>query len=172
MQTGNDSIASLFPALAKEAGREGFAAIAEKWTSHALAAGEVLIQSGQSVDSVFLLVSGRLTVTLMTGSTALDVGSHGPGAILGEVSLLDPGPSSATVRASEPSEVSGISRAALGALETEHPRAASAILHTLSHTLVERVRQATDRLDELLGAPAPREGLFDAARALLGIEKG
>ncbi len=160
-----------FPSLSDEAGKLGLQAIFVKTQPRELAAGTHLIESGQPADSVFFLVSGRLDVSLPLGSNKVEVGTFKAGSIVGEVAVLDPAPASATVVAGEASVVLGLTRTALLELENENPRAASAVLHALTKTLVERTRMATDRLDELRGqaGEAPHHhSLADVLRHLFG----
>lgn len=164
-------LAHHFPSLSDEAGKRGLDAIYVHSAPRELAAGATLIEAGKAADSVYFLVSGRLDVTLPFGDQKVEVGTFGPGSVLGEVAVLDPAPASATVVAGQASVVLELKRDALAELENENPRAASAVLHTLTRTLVERTRMATDRLDELRGqsGEAPRHTrLVDVVRHLFG----
>ena len=61
-----------------------------------LSAGETLIVEGTDTASVWLVWDGQLTVA--AGRDSIEIARVGRGAILGEVSLVDPVPASATVR--------------------------------------------------------------------------
>ena len=159
-----------FPSLSSEAGRLGLEAIYVKARARELATGTHLIEAGQAADSVYFLVSGRLDVLLPLGEMKVDVvGTFGAGSVLGEVAVLDPAPASTTVIAGEASVVLELTRSALADLEKENPRAASAVLHTLTKTMVDRMHRATERLDALRGeSPAPHHSLKDVLRHLFG----
>jgi CRP-like cAMP-binding protein len=108
-------------------------------------AGGVIIEQGVPVDSVFILLEGKLAVWLR--------GKRGPerelarlnaGEIVGEMSFVDARPPSATVRALEDSTVFAISKPALNAkLATDAGFAARfyrALAIYLSTTVRERHR--------------------------------
>jgi CRP-like cAMP-binding protein len=174
MTPSSDEIGRMLPQLAKLAGHAELEAICSLMTVRELQAGEHLVEEGKAFDQVGLLWSGRLAVTLAHGSGTVEAGELGPGAILGEVSLLDPGPATATVTAAGPAAVLLLSRGALDRLRKEHPRAAAAMMHTLALVLCERVREATDRLESLRGhEPALKHTtLLSALASLFGQGKG
>jgi CRP-like cAMP-binding protein len=135
-----------------------------------LAEGEALIVEGQPSSGAWLIWQGNLVVTLGSGREALEVGQVGPGAIVGETSLLDSGVASATVRADAPSAALRLSSASLDELRDSHPRVAANLVRAMCVTLAYRVRFATERLDVMHGggraAPPPKSGLLEALRAL------
>ena len=69
-----------------------------------LAAGEVLLESGRKNETMYLVLSGRLDVRLAEEDAA-DTIPIGPGGTLGEMSIIDEQPVSATVSAGEAAEV-------------------------------------------------------------------
>ena len=75
-------------------------------------AGEVVVWHGEKGESLFLVQSGLVGVAVPN-----DKGEHvhlakiGPGGFFGELSLLDGGPRTATVRTLEPTELLELSRA-------------------------------------------------------------
>lgn len=130
---------------------------------------EHLLEEGAVSDRVYFLLDGTLEVTLAVTTGAATAGTFGPGAVLGEVALLDPGPATATVTATAPATLLGLGRDALEGLRADHPRAVSSILHALAAVLSQRIRRATDWLGELRGVPAqPPPTLMGALRALIG----
>jgi CRP/FNR family cyclic AMP-dependent transcriptional regulator len=79
-------------------------------------AGVVLIQQGVPVDSVFILLEGRLAVWLRPRrGPDRELARLNAGEIVGEMSFVDARPPSATVKALEDSTVFSISKAALNA---------------------------------------------------------
>ena len=89
-----------------------------------LRAGETLVEQGQAGDELFLLFDGVLAVEQDGGQLA----EVGPGAILGEMALLEQGRRTATLRAVTPCRVAvvpgdQVDRAALDAVA--HPRRAA-----------------------------------------------
>src|SRR5271169_1949150 len=64
--------------------------------------GTVVIKEGEMQTSVFVVISGHLEVRAKQEDDAEPLLARvGPGETLGEISLFDPGPAAATVRASE-----------------------------------------------------------------------
>src|SRR5262245_3069291 len=80
-------------------------------------AGDVLVAQGDPGDTFLVITTGRATVDV-DGSTVRDLG---PGDFLGEISLIDGGPRTATVRATEPIEGLCIDRDGFGHLMNDFP---------------------------------------------------
>jgi CRP/FNR family transcriptional regulator, cyclic AMP receptor protein len=62
-------------------------------------AGDTILTEGEEGDTAFLIVDGKVEVFLGVGAKAKSVGTLGDGEVFGEMSLIEPGPRSATVRA-------------------------------------------------------------------------
>ncbi len=135
--------------------------------------GDVLLREGSPSSSVYLLCDGSLRVLVGEGAEEIQVGRIAQGALVGEISFLDDGPASATVRAVGPTMLLELSRDRLDALRTTHPRIATALLRALCKSLAARVRGAGVALDRLHGVePAQhRSGFIDGLRALFGLAK-
>ncbi|HLY35004.1 MAG TPA: cyclic nucleotide-binding domain-containing protein [Jatrophihabitantaceae bacterium] len=73
-------------------------AIARHVTEHRLSEGEVLLREGDPARTVYLLITGRASVSV--GGNV--VAESGPGSILGEMGMLDHSTSAATVTVTEP----------------------------------------------------------------------
>jgi CRP/FNR family cyclic AMP-dependent transcriptional regulator len=104
--------------------------------------GSVVIEEGKLQDGVFVVISGRLEVraTQEDGTIAI-LAELGPGETLGEVSLFDPGPATATVIASEFTQLWRIADADLIQFMTDNPGAGNILLRTLATILSQRLRQ-------------------------------
>lgn len=103
------------------------------------AADEVLCREGEARAGLCVVEQGELRVEV--GGVPL---AHvGPGAWVGEVALLDPGPASATVRAAVDCTVLELDAAALERLVAQEPHIARAVVRALSSTLARRLRQAS-----------------------------
>src|SRR5215204_3694356 len=80
-------------------------------------AGEVLWRQGDEPSAMLLIVEGRVSVSLpLPGHRAVEVGSMGPGEVLGEIPLVDGGRHSATAAVTEPTRLLSLSRADFAAL--------------------------------------------------------
>jgi CRP-like cAMP-binding protein len=62
-------------------------------------AGDVILREGEEGNSAFLITTGSVEVIIGAGSKAKTVASLGEGEVFGEMSLLEPGPRSATIKA-------------------------------------------------------------------------
>lgn len=71
--------------------------------------GTVLVREGSRVESLYLVLSGVLSVTI-GGSGGKEIAKLGPGQVVGEMSFLEDRPASATVQALEGSEVLSMPR--------------------------------------------------------------
>jgi hypothetical protein len=116
---------------------------------------------------VFVVISGSLEVHAERpdGSRILRA-RVGPGETLGEISLFDPGPATATVSATEFSQLWRIADEDLIQFMDDNPGAGNVLLRTLAAILAQRLRRidpevfglsayAVVQSPELAGAPAP-----------------
>lgn len=154
--------------------------------SRALQRGDVLVRQGEPADALYVVLTGRFTVTLEGRSEP--VAEFGPGQPVGEIAFITGGVRTATVSALRDSVVVRLGRAQFDALLARHP----GIWRALSMALARRVADAN--LDRPLRPdPLPRTiaiiragssalpaafvdalvGLFraDAKVALMGADK-
>lgn len=131
--------------MSKRAKNAPMDALAAVLPERSAKAGEVLVREGSYSDSLMILVEGMAEVRLQVAKGALIVGQKGPGAWVGEMGLLTPGPASASVVATEATRVRVLSHASyLDLLETQ-PRAVGEALHTISEDIVARLRSAREQ---------------------------
>jgi len=108
-----------------------------------LATGAALIEEGAPAEALYLVRSGRLEVRARRdgrhGAQPVRLRSVGPGALLGEVSLLLDGVASAGIVATEPSRVWRVSRRVLDELGAADPVAAARVHRLLATTLAQRL---------------------------------
>jgi len=109
-------------------------------------AGDVLFREGEPGNSLFVVLEGQIAITLRAGENTVTLSEEGPGAILGEMALIDPGPRSASATAVTSGTTLGLSAAELAALQSEDPALASALLRAFTRTLAGRVRDADTRI--------------------------
>jgi CRP-like cAMP-binding protein len=105
-------------------------------TIASLAAGAQLFAQGEAGDALYLVLEGEMEVCVSTeGGRSVRMAALGPGAVIGEMAVLDGGKRSADCTASRRSRLLRISRdAALAALEAE-PKALLALLAEMSRRL-------------------------------------
>lgn len=135
-----------------------------------VAAGEVVITQDSPVDALLLVWDGELDVSVETPKGDQALAHVGPGSFLGEASLLDPGPASATVTADQGCVLLRLDRAAFDGLCSDRPALASVLVDELARVLAGRVRAAGDRLDDLL--TERDEGMaFATTTELVGVQR-
>jgi hypothetical protein len=102
----------------------------------------VIIEEGVEQTEVFVVISGKLQVHAMqdTGAARL-LAEVGPGETLGEISLFTPGPATATVVATEFSQLWRIKDSDLIQFMTDNPGAGNVLLRTLATILAQRLRK-------------------------------
>ncbi|MFO1210937.1 MAG: DUF924 family protein [Amaricoccus sp.] len=108
-------------------------------------AGDVILAEGTAGDTAYLIVSGSVEVTVGEGPRARHLGTLGPGDVFGEMSLIEPGPRSATVRATTAVECRTTSYDEFIASAQSDPAQAA----KLTKTLVRRLRQTNERLAKI-----------------------
>ena len=97
--------------------------------------GDTLIQEGSECDGLYVIVSGEMEVTRLENGYPVVLGLRGPGEVLGEMSLLERVPRTATVRARQSSEVLRIDPDEFRALLAQSTAASETIIRTLTARL-------------------------------------
>lgn len=145
MDISSDQLRHRFPELTRYMSRDQQRVLIEHLDPRALSANDRLIQDGESLDVMFFVWAGRCSIVLNFDQQDLIVGSVGPGAWVGEIAVMDPGPACATVVVAEESVVLALTVEAFALLEKNHPVIASLILQVFSKELASRLR-ASNRL--------------------------
>ena len=114
--------------------------LAEQLEPVHVAAGDVVIAQDDAGDGLFVLLSGRLRVSVMVGGTERTLHDLARGAIIGEIALLSNRPRSATVRAVRDSDLLLLRVSAFNALVGRTP----GLLGEVARLLVDRLL-AVDR---------------------------
>lgn len=107
-------------------------------TSERATLGNALIQQKQSVPAVYLLLDGTLGIYVSTGSQDIQVAKRVKGDILGEMSFVDGGVASATVRTLENAWVLAIPQPTLAAKMQEDRGFASRFYRAIAQILSTR----------------------------------
>ena len=100
-----------------------------------LSAGALLIAEGSPPDSLYVVLAGEFEVTSHSGQQDILVARCGPGEVLGEISLLEGSPRTASVRAMQDSQLLRISQGAFQQVLTASSTATLAILRTVIRRL-------------------------------------
>jgi CRP-like cAMP-binding protein len=118
-----------------------------------LPAGEVLWREGDKASAMYIIVDGRVTISLrLPGDRDVEVNSVGPGEVLGEIPLLDGGRHTATARVTEPASLLSLSHADFAALVSRSHPTAFALKRRIAGVACGRLRMQLARLADLLGA--------------------
>jgi CRP/FNR family transcriptional regulator, cyclic AMP receptor protein len=101
-----------------------------------LAADKILCRAGAPGEGCYRIEDGLLKVMMVSSSGAERILEFlGPGAIVGELSILDGLPRSATVVAVRDATLSAVSRAEFEAFTEEHPEVYKSLVKILAHRL-------------------------------------
>jgi CRP/FNR family cyclic AMP-dependent transcriptional regulator len=122
------------------------------------------MHEGDPVDSLYIVISGRLKVMMGEADgkeTILSI--LGPGEFFGEMGLIDDNPRSASVRAIEPCELLAVSKGAFRKCLVENSALAMAVMRVL----VRRLREA----DRKIGSLAMLDVYGRVARLLLDMSE-
>lgn len=110
-------------------------------------AGDTILSEGEDGSTAFLIVNGTVEVSVGEGARAKTVATLEAGDMFGEMSLLEPGPRSATVKAVTDAECVVTSYDEFIASIQENPERAVEFMKSLIH----RLRQ----MNELLAGMDP-----------------
>ena len=126
--------------------------LAARCRTRVFAAGEAILEEGQSGDSMHVLQSGTAKVIHQQGGGRQeDIWRMTPGEVFGELAVLDPAPRSATVVAASPCTTVEVRRDDLMAVFDAHPEASRRMLGALARSLTyarEAVARDNRRLEE------------------------
>ena len=119
-----------------------------------LVEGEALINEGEIGESAYCILSGEVLVSKAGDLGQIELARLGPGSILGEMSLVDEKPRSASVHALCPTSVKCIRRSDFLNSFQHDPEFATSLIKVL----FERLRETGARLADLqVSSPVPVE---------------
>jgi CRP-like cAMP-binding protein len=155
-----------FASLAKSLSQAEIDSLVAMLDRREVAVGEELLTEGAPSPCALLVAEGSFRV-LVGG---VEVARLEAGSWMGEVSLLDGGPATATIVAARPAVVLALSPTALEELRRTNLGLATHLVRAICVAIAGRVRSASDRLDELraASAPPPSRSILDALRTLFG----
>ncbi len=155
---------------------------------HEVPAGTEIIREGEMQDRFYVVISGQLSISAHCGGKDIPLSVALPGECLGELSLLEPGPASASIRVSKDSVLWSMDIEELRAYILEDTGDAGILLMGMASCLSYRLRKANLLIShhhivpiELL--PGCREkaitagdtpvslGLFDRLKKAVGADK-
>jgi len=150
---------SLFPNLSLGLKANELDALLNVLEYEDISAGETPIAQGTQTDAIYLIWSGSLSVFVDTEMGEKQIGIVKPGEMLGEITVMDPGPASATVKCELGCTVLILMHSNLAKLWAEHPIVAAKFIRQLSREVCQRIRSTTIDLNRIY-----------ATNSVMGIE--
>ncbi len=111
-------------------------------------AGTVVIREGDLQDRFYVVVSGKLSISALASGKEVALSEAKTGECLGEVSLLEPGPASASVRVVEDATLWSMNIENFRTYLGKHVGGAGALLLGMASCLSQRLRQANQLISE------------------------
>ncbi|MSQ00713.1 MAG: cyclic nucleotide-binding domain-containing protein [Myxococcales bacterium] len=139
-------------------------ALAARCTGLRYKPGMRIFTEGEYADSVTVVVNGLVQISIsVPDGPDLVVSTESPGALIGEMALIDPAPRAATATAIEETVVLTIDATAFADLLAAGHPGASGILRTIALQVCTRLRALESKLDRLLTGVGPelRRELMD-----------
>jgi CRP/FNR family transcriptional regulator, cyclic AMP receptor protein len=138
-----EAFAARFPQIARSEDDVTIAALVDTLTLHEAGAGEALVAQGTPSDELFLVLDGRLDISIATANGERRLAAVDAGQMFGEMSLLDPAPAGASVITEQGCTVLRIGRARLDSLRREQPVTAAPLLREVIRSLAARLQDAS-----------------------------
>ena len=142
MELSHDSFTEQFPAIAELCGPAGMNDLLAALQTRNIPIGQAVTTDGEHSDSLYLVAEGKLVSQITSDAETIRLGSFKKGDIFGEVNILEPGPSTNTVIATEDSTLLVLSHNAFHRLEKPHPVMTGNILRMMCSIMVDRCRVA------------------------------
>ena len=150
-------------------GREDREEVARHMTIRTCEPGELLCREGDPGDELYVIVSGRVAVTITPkGASEIVLNHVGAGAFFGEMSILEQAPRSATCRAEERSQVLALGAEGFHALIRSRPRAAVTLLRRMAAITASRLGNMGSLISQMVqwGEQARKRAVTDDATGL------
>ncbi len=148
-----------FPALAIELGPSNLETLLKATTVLSLPAGRKVIRDRMPVDSLYLLIEGRVEISVEEYGQSILLGHIGPGEWLGEVSVLSGDlHASSTVTTETPVKFLRLRHQAFEDLILSNQEIASVLLRQLVLMLADRLRKSGATLKQPLTIKSTKGG--------------
>ncbi len=113
-------------------------------------AGERIVTQDENGLCMYVILNGSVRVHSQAGDHEVELATLCAGDFFGELSLVDDGPRSATVDATEETQVLRITRMVVGVLAGVQPSAAIHLLAAIGRSLVNRLRDGNQKYLDLI----------------------
>ncbi len=111
---------------------------------------QVVLEQGTPAASLLVVTTGVLHVRRHAEGRQVLLGRVEPGGFVGEISLFDPGPTTASVVAATNGELVELTREQLQQLAERHPGVVVNLLVGLLEGMAQRLRRTDERLVEAI----------------------
>lgn len=116
-----------------------------------LEAGQILFDEWEKADSVCFVESGTMEVLKKSGGDAyISIATLGRGRSIGEMSIIENFPRSATLKALTPAKVVTFSKQEFDFIMDTHPNVGISVLKSLARLLGHNLRKASSRMADYL----------------------
>lgn len=129
-----------------------------------LASGDVLFREGDPGDNLYIIRGGRIRIGIrLPDGSEHSIAELGSGDFLGEMSIFDHAPRSATCRALEASSLLALSRDEFSAIITEHPGIALKLMYRMLNVATQRLRDTGEIASDMVlwGESAQKRAVTD-----------
>jgi len=116
--------------------------------------GEVLIREGEAGNYAYVIEAGNVEILVQREGRQLQIGTRGPGSLIGEMAMIDDKPRTATVRAVEDCDVLEISREDFA----HRVESADPVLKMVMRVITTRYRDMISRTETIKFVPAEASG--------------
>lgn len=120
--------------------------LADFGCAYEIVSGEKLIRENESQNCLYIVMKGKLRVYRLTEGFENALAELGVGEALGEMNFLDRKRASADVQATGGATVWRMTRDDFDRFEERHPRTAIKLLRALAVTVVQRLREAIQKI--------------------------
>jgi CRP-like cAMP-binding protein len=121
--------------------------IAQYMRAYSIAVDQIVMEEGQHGDFMCIIITGRLRVHKDTGrGKSRKLAELSAGTSIGEMSVIDNMPHSATVVAMETTTLALLTRDSLQQLIEDAPRLGAKVLWKFAQQLSQRLRQTSGKL--------------------------
>jgi len=125
-------------------------ALAPQFKVESYPAGKVIFREGDPGNKVYFVLRGVVQIEKgVDEANATRLARLGRGELMGEISVLDKSPRTATATAYVDTELAVMGRQQVDALVATHPKIAAKIFLGISQSLARRLRSADDEITQL-----------------------
>ena len=109
-------------------------------------ANDVIIDDDKPSSVLYFVWAGSLLSYIEENGETIEIGKIKPGQYIGEISFLDEGPATTSVKALEPCTLFTLSRDDFAELEKTYPNISSKLMRSISNLIITRLRSSDSLL--------------------------